>query len=179
MEYHASYKCPDCQSTSCRKLSAIYEEEIAQARTTGSYSETTFGLGKGSSFGSFSSKSVIESELARKVAPPRKLNAGGNYEVAAVGVASLALIILLYGLFTQFSLTIGFAKDDRWVKFLSAAALPGMVVVIATIGGLLWKRNQLNTEYYNKVYLPALKRWERSYRCYRCGRIFTTRANTG
>lgn len=166
-------KCTECRSPEIRKLSAIYEEEVSETTMAGRYSQLNYGNRRvQSALGTMRATGRIESKLAKAVAPPTEGNAGKKYEHLAMAIACFALLILLHSLWSMFLVAIGFEKDDSWVKLLSVISIPIMAVVVVAIAILLNLRHRANAQYYKQVYLPAMTRWLRSYRCYRCGHIF-------
>ncbi|MBD2772585.1 hypothetical protein [Iningainema tapete] len=170
-------KCPQCNSTKTRKLKAIYEEEIADTQATGSYRGIHFGgHGINTESGSFSSRGRIETRLAQRVAPPLPKNVGKVYEQWALAIALVIVGILIKAMWSMFTATIGFSPLEPWVQILSAVTVPLIIILIAAICFLLWKRDQVNAHYKEKVYLPALAKWEHQARCYRCGHIFDSKS---
>jgi phage FluMu protein Com len=166
-------KCPQCNSTKTRKLKAIYEEEIADTQTTRSYKGIHFGKhGISSEFGNFSSGGRIETRLAQRVAPPLPKNVGKVYEQWALVIAVAIAGILIKAIWSMFTVAIGFSPLEAWVQILSLAAVPLIIILVAATCFLLWRRNRVNARYKKVVYLPALTKWERQARCYRCGHIF-------
>lgn len=166
-------KCTECRSREVRKLSAIYEEEVSETTMAGRYSQLSYGNRRVQpTLGTIHATGRIESRLAKAVAPPTKGSAGKKYEHLATAIAFFALLVLLHGLWSMFLVAIGFEKDDSWVKLLSVISIPIMVTIVVAIAILLNLRDRANARYYKQVYLPAMTKWLRSYRCYRCGHIF-------
>lgn len=140
------YACPYCQSENTQSLSMAYM--MGTSRSTGymvggGVAGDVFGVGAGAT-GGFS-----QTDLAAKVAPPEEA------EMMIPFVWSVMTGLFLW--FVEFLIV-----DWEWLG--RAFAFLG---VVAGCGLLYWAHQ------YNKYTLPEEKReYNRSYICYRCGRVF-------
>ena len=142
MELH----CPQCRSAEVRRLSLVYRAGTSEVQTrSGTIGMGATGAGLGAGFASTVTQGTHQSLLAIDTAPPQKKS------------VPLAFFLLALGL------------------LMIAAGVSGEGVAFLVLGPLLsiigwWYLKAART--FNKKYPQLLARWEASFLCMRCGRVF-------
>ena len=140
--------CPHCASTDARSLSFIYREGLALTETRWSHAAMNAGSAgdAASSVGAVSQTRSL-SALSRAAAPPRKKN--------------VIVWLLLSGGFAAYCL--GSIREFGITTIATAtAAVLGVSIAHAA-------------RRFNRTTFPdRFSRWQRSFRCDRCGNVFVT-----
>ena len=140
------YACPYCQSENTQSLEMAYMTGTSRSTgymVGGGVTGDGFGVGAGATGG------LSQTDLAAKVAPPE--------EASILGPFLGCVMVGLFLWFMEFILV-----DWEWLGRVFA-----FLGVMAGFGAGYWAYE------YNKYTLPEAKReYNRSYICYRCGRIF-------
>jgi hypothetical protein len=154
----SSTACPACGSEDIKSLRIIHEH----GTSTGRGISTGWVQGAGSQPGhlaQFNTTTRTVTEAARKAAPPRKR---WNGIVLIVIGAVVAIIAAWLGS----SLT---ADTDG--TFTSGVIIVVAIGVLLVIGGFIL--TVFDAGYNRSVYPDAIARWDRSWQCQRCGKVFT------
>jgi hypothetical protein len=162
---HAAFQCPKCGSDETQRLAVLRDKSTTRTRILGIGGNTdwTFALGGGTV--------TQQSELARRLAPPKKpgLSDGGF---------GLKVVILFLGTFCIASLSLSglFHRPFRLPYFLVGLAGIGLA---AFMGRAAWRYSREHRPMAEQrqreakaTYENKLARWQRSFFCNRCGHIF-------
>lgn len=150
-------KCPDCGSENVQSLKMIYELGTSKIDTTSSGSVTGFGVGTGAgvAYGvtAGTTTGAQQTEAAKQAAPPVRKNFSepGCVILMGIGVGLLSLVA---------------------ANVSSLAAMLGFLSCATCLWGggrLLWKHQKWNEKEWPKLH----EKWLNSWRCLKCGRVFT------
>lgn len=147
------FKCPQCGSNNCEKVSVLYDKGTFDVTTKGSF----FSRGipsLGLVYGEFNSNTEQKSKLASKLEPPKPKDVGIAYKFLSIG--SLVGIAFLSN----------FLKLSRLGNLILFAT--GIVLVICFVR----QKRKIQRDYDRQVYIPQKEKWSHSYMCNRCGEIY-------
>ena len=147
------FKCPQCGSDNCEKVSVLYDKGIFNLTTKGSFSSRKI-LSLGLVYGEFNSNTEQKSKLASKLEPPKPKDVGIAYKLLSIG--SLVGVAFLSN----------FLKISRLGNLILFATGIGLVICFVR------QKRKMQREYERKVYIPQKGKWSRSYMCNRCGEIY-------
>ena len=141
-----SMACPHCASTDARSLSFIYREGLSFAETRWSHAAVSaVSAGDAASTVGAVSRTRSLSALSRAAAPPRKKNVIGW--LALSGVFGVYCLVSIRG------------PGVATIATATAAVLSACIARIART--------------FNRTTFPdRFRRWQRSFRCDRCGNVF-------
>ena len=137
--------CPNCKSDNTQTLAMIFDA----GTTTGTSVSRTHGGGFFNILPTFraksKTKSVSQSNLAIKAAPPEKKKI-----VASILIAIIALL-LAFGQISPFNF--------MFVVFLVIAIVAGYLAYLAM-------------DYNKKTWPGEFEKWQKSWKCHKCGNVW-------
>ena len=150
-------RCPKCDSDQCSSLSVVYAAGLSQMRTRTRGRGFAFGEAAGALTFTARSRGTCQTRLSKLAGPPRKL----RYRYVILWwILGLGILYWLFGYLV-------------WLHQLSpvraVAAFPefshaylGLALFLLAV--FCW--------YNRQVHPQRCRRWERSFMCGRCGKIF-------
>jgi hypothetical protein len=153
--YPMELRCPNCGSTDLKKASLAHEEGLSRIKAKSRLRGLFFGDdGTSVLVGTAETKGIQQTELAKRLRPPKKWSYLKPIGWSA-GISFVLLIVYVHSVMGSTG---------------KVSSLSGMVATVA-IGGLFlvlmfatWRHNRL-------AYPRQLAEWQRSFVCQRCGTV--------
>lgn len=150
-------RCPKCNSEEYASLSVVYDAGLSDIRARTRGGGFAFGESAGTLSFTARSRGTCQTRLSKLAAPPRKLR---YRHVILWWILGLGILYWLFGYLVWLHELSAIRALTTFPDF--AHAYSGLAVFVLAV---LW--------WYNRRVRPQrYRRWERSFMCARCGKIF-------
>ncbi|MBF0467102.1 MAG: hypothetical protein HQK88_15410 [Nitrospirae bacterium] len=172
LEQTNTFNCPKCNSEIIKSIPLVYNEGIQNVSLTSNVTMMNFSGSGGISIGTAASGGQMSSMLTGKIAPPDLIKILKN-DLESRKNSSIVIFFVFHFLLLFVSADIYAKTNEPAIFIFLFITLPiGLWLLFSFINKKIEPKRIDRKNYLRQYYEEALKIWQNSFLCQRCGNVF-------